>query len=100
MNNEVKNPTSSLSQTLAIQTQIHLPGTVGRLLKQIRDLEKIAPLFVTAPVLTRVTAQNRRLRSTTPAVHRPLLPVERATWRDWRRRLLNRFGGAPRPFVL
>ncbi|HVA48996.1 MAG TPA: hypothetical protein VNH11_21720 [Pirellulales bacterium] len=36
----------SLSQTLAVQTQVHLPGTAGRLLKQIRDLERVAPLFV------------------------------------------------------
>ncbi|HUY34896.1 MAG TPA: hypothetical protein VMV69_19270 [Pirellulales bacterium] len=35
----------SLAQTLAVQTQVHLPGTVGRLLKQIRDLEQVAPLF-------------------------------------------------------
>lgn len=37
-----------LSQMLAVQTQIHLPGTVGRLLKQSRDLERVAPLFVEA----------------------------------------------------
>lgn len=36
----------SLAQTLAVQSQIHLPGTVGRLLKQIRDLERVAPLFI------------------------------------------------------
>ncbi len=35
----------TLAQTLAVQSQIHLPGTVGRLLKQIRDLERIAPLL-------------------------------------------------------
>jgi hypothetical protein len=29
----------TLAQTLAVQSQVHLPGTVGRLLKQIRDLE-------------------------------------------------------------
>lgn len=38
----------TLAQTLAVQSQIHLPGTVGRLLKQIRDLERVAPLFVKA----------------------------------------------------
>lgn len=54
MNEEVKNPTSSLAQTLAIQTQIHLPGTVGRLLKQIRDLEQIAPLFVESKLVRSV----------------------------------------------
>jgi hypothetical protein len=57
------------------------------------------PLFLTAPVFVRVSAQARRLLSMIPAVHRPLLPVERATWRDWQRRLQNRFGGAPRPFI-
>jgi hypothetical protein len=36
----------SLAQRLAVQMQVHLPGTVGRLLKQIRDLEQIAPVFV------------------------------------------------------
>jgi len=36
----------SLAQRLAVQMQVHLPGTVGRLLKQIRDLEQIAPIFV------------------------------------------------------
>ena len=41
--NETTTPkTRSLSQSLAVQTQIHLPGTVGRLLKQIRDLERSA----------------------------------------------------------
>lgn len=49
-----KIPTSSLAQTLAVQTQIHLPGTVGRLLKQIRDLEQIAPLFVKANLVRSV----------------------------------------------
>lgn len=38
----------SLAQTLAIQSQIHLAGTVGRVLKQIRDIEQVAPLFVEA----------------------------------------------------
>lgn len=38
----------SLVQTLAIQSQIHLAGTVGRVLKQIRDIEQVAPLFVDA----------------------------------------------------
>ena len=55
----------SLAQTLAVQSQVHLPGTVGRLLKQIRDLERVAPVFVKAglvrgvdrpsPVNTRVS---------------------------------------------
>lgn len=44
----------SLSQTLAVQTQIHLPATAGRLLKQIRDLERVAPLFVKARLVRSV----------------------------------------------
>ena len=44
----------SLAQSLAVQTQVHLIGTVGRLLKQIRDLEKIAPLFVEAGLIRSV----------------------------------------------
>ena len=46
--------TRSLSQSLAVQTQIHLPGTVGRLQKQIRDLERIGPLFVEAGLVRAV----------------------------------------------
>ena len=33
---------------------MHLPGTVGRLLKQIRDLERVAPLFVKAGLVRAV----------------------------------------------
>jgi hypothetical protein len=44
----------SLAQTLAIQSQVHLPGTVGRLLKQIRDLERVGPLFVKAGLVRAV----------------------------------------------
>jgi len=36
---------TSLAQTLAIESQIRLPGSAGRLLKQIRDIESVAPLF-------------------------------------------------------
>ena len=46
--------TRSLAQSLAIQTQVHLPGTAGRLLKQIRDIERIAPLFVEAGLIRSV----------------------------------------------
>ena len=35
----------NLAQTLAIESQIRLPGSAGRLLKQIRDIESVAPLF-------------------------------------------------------
>ena len=48
----------SLAQTLAVQAQIHLPGTVGRLLKQIRDLERVAPLFVKAGLVHAVERPN------------------------------------------
>lgn len=36
---------SSLAQSLAIESQIRLPGSAGRLLKQIRDIELVAPIF-------------------------------------------------------
>lgn len=36
---------TSLAQALAIESQIRLPGSAGRLLKQIRDIESVAPLF-------------------------------------------------------
>ena len=36
---------SSLAQSLAIESQICLPGSAGRLLKQIRDIESVAPIF-------------------------------------------------------
>lgn len=51
-----KSPHSSrsLAQSLAVQTQVHLAGTVGRLLKQIRDLERLAPLFVEAGLVQSV----------------------------------------------
>ena len=48
----------TLAQTLAVQSQIHLPGTVGRLLKQIRDLERMAPLFVKAGLVQAVERPN------------------------------------------
>lgn len=44
----------SLAQSLAIQSQIHLPGTVGRILNQIRDIEQVAPLFVEAGLVRSV----------------------------------------------
>jgi len=48
----------SLAQTLAIQSQIHLPGTVGRILKQIRDIERVAPLFVEACLVRSIDRLN------------------------------------------
>lgn len=45
---EKSSESRSLAQMLAIQSQVHLPGTVGRILNQIRELEAVAPLFVEA----------------------------------------------------
>lgn len=36
---------TSLAQSLAIESQIRLPGSAGRILQQIRDIESVAPLF-------------------------------------------------------
>jgi hypothetical protein len=44
----------NLVQALAVQAQINLPGTAGRLLKQIRDLESLAPRFVKAGLVQTV----------------------------------------------
>ena len=44
----------SLAQMLAIQTQIQLPGTVGRILNQIRELEAVARMFVDAGLVKSV----------------------------------------------
>ncbi len=52
------NNNRTLAQTLAVQSQVHLPGTVGRLLKQIRDLERVAPLFVKAGLVRPVDRPN------------------------------------------
>lgn len=49
----MKTPTS-LVQTLAVQSQLNLPGTAGRLLKQIRDLESVAPRFIEAGLVQTV----------------------------------------------
>ena len=35
----------TLAQSLAIESQIRLPGSAGRILAQIRDIESVAPLF-------------------------------------------------------
>jgi hypothetical protein len=48
----------TLAQTLAVQSQVHLPGTVGRLLKQTRDLERVAPEFVKAGLVRAVARPN------------------------------------------
>lgn len=49
----MRTPTS-LVQTLAVQSQLNLPGTAGRLLKQIRDLESVAPRFIDAGLVQTV----------------------------------------------
>ena len=46
---------TSLAQSLAIETQIRLPGSAGRLLKQIRDIESVAPRFRDAGLVRVVT---------------------------------------------
>ena len=56
--NHSDEPCQSLAQSLAVQTQVHLAGTVGRMLKQIRDLEKAAPLFVEAGLVRSVDRPN------------------------------------------
>lgn len=40
-----ENKTMNLAQSLAIDSQLRLPGSAGRLLKQIRDIELVAPMF-------------------------------------------------------
>lgn len=40
-----KPPARPLAQALAVESQIRLPGSAGRIFKQIRDIESIAPLF-------------------------------------------------------
>ncbi|ALJ34258.1 hypothetical protein D9623_00380 [Azospirillum brasilense] len=54
----MKTANRSLAQTLAVQSQVRLPGTVGRLLKQIRDLERVAPLFVKAGLVRAIDRPN------------------------------------------
>lgn len=44
----------NLAQSLAIDSQLRLPGSAGRLLKQIRDIEHVAPLFRDAGLIKAV----------------------------------------------
>lgn len=44
----------NLAQSLAIESQIRLPGSAGRLLQQIRDVLAVAPLFKSAGLVKRV----------------------------------------------
>ncbi len=43
-----------LAQSLAIESQLRLPGSAGRLMKQIRDIEQVAPLFREAGLIKSV----------------------------------------------
>ena len=36
---------TKLAQTLAVESQVRMLGSAGRLLKQIRDIESVAPRF-------------------------------------------------------
>lgn len=44
-----------LVRNLAVVTQLHLPGTAGRLAQQIRDLESAAPAFADAGLVRKVS---------------------------------------------
>ena len=44
----------TLAQTLAVRSQLHLPGSVGRIVKQIRDVERAAPVFKQAGLIRAV----------------------------------------------
>ncbi|MFM8443397.1 MAG: hypothetical protein ACKN9W_08660 [Methylococcus sp.] len=46
--------TTPLAQSLALDSQLRLPGSAGRLLKQIRDIEYVAPLFRDAGLIKAV----------------------------------------------
>lgn len=43
-----------LVRNLAVVTQLHLPGTAGRLAQQIRDLENAAPAFAKAGLVRKI----------------------------------------------
>lgn len=49
-----KEDTVPLVRNLAVVTQLHLPGTTGRLAQQIRDLEAAAPAFTRAGLVRKV----------------------------------------------
>lgn len=49
---------TSLAQSLAIDSQLRLPGSAGRLLRQIRDIETVAPLFRDAGLIKAVKRPN------------------------------------------
>src|SRR6476469_464962 len=55
---DIPDNSRSLAQSLAVQTHVHLAGTVGRMLKQIRELEKDGQLFVEAGLVRSVDRPN------------------------------------------
>lgn len=59
--------------------------------------DNVAPAFISSPVVVRAPLQPPAAQSLRrPGVRRPLLPVERASIRDFLRRSGERFGGPPR----
>ena len=50
--------TTNLAQALAIDSQLRLPDSAGRLLKQIRDIEQVAPLFRDAGLIKALFAKS------------------------------------------
>jgi len=68
---------TSLTQGLAVKAQVHLPGTVGRLVSQLRDIERVAPVFLEAGLVKRVprprTLDLRASGIATGALLRPAL---------------------------
>ncbi len=55
MSDRDNDPSVPLVRNLAVVTQLHLPGTAGRLGQQIRDLETAAPAFADAGLVRKVS---------------------------------------------
>lgn len=54
MSHELTDRNVPLTSNLAVVTQLHLPGTAGRLGQQIRDLEAAAPAFTRAGLVRKI----------------------------------------------
>lgn len=54
MSDDSRRGSVPLARNLAVVTQVHLPGTAGRLAQQIRDLEAAAPAFAAAGLVRKV----------------------------------------------
>ena len=54
MTDRPKKPSVPLTSNLALVTQLHLPGTAGRLGQQIRALETAAPVFIRAGLVRKI----------------------------------------------